>query len=256
LYYKVYENKSSENTDDVKKDLNKFLLYYDFNRRDGSLRKELKVSLRFYQVSFKILLLGWYNMVKLDNYLLRKKMKMKMIILTILTIASSNVLSADTDITDDGVKAYRLGDKIKAKDLYTKACDGGEMNGCFNLGVMYDNGDGVKENTIKAKELFGKACDGGEMNGCYELGLMYNFGDGVKENKIKAKDLYTKACDGGDIRGCSNLGRMYFYGDGVRQNKNGVRQNKIKAKEFFGKACDGGEMFGCKIYKILNEQEK
>ena len=74
-----------ENIDDVKKDLNKFLIYYNFfNRRHGSLRKELKVRtlfcavqswfrkvslkyLRFYQVSFKILLLGWYNVVKLDN---------------------------------------------------------------------------------------------------------------------------------------------------------------------------------------------
>ncbi len=33
--------------DDVKKDLNKFLIYYNFNRRDGSLRKELKVRTPF-----------------------------------------------------------------------------------------------------------------------------------------------------------------------------------------------------------------
>jgi len=47
LYYKVYENKSSENADDVKKDLDKFLIYYNFNRRHGSLRKELKVRTLF-----------------------------------------------------------------------------------------------------------------------------------------------------------------------------------------------------------------
>jgi len=35
--------KDYENIDDVKKDLNRFLIYYNFNRRDGSLRKELKV---------------------------------------------------------------------------------------------------------------------------------------------------------------------------------------------------------------------
>ena len=32
-----------ENIDDVKKDLNKFLIYYNFNRRHGSLNRELKV---------------------------------------------------------------------------------------------------------------------------------------------------------------------------------------------------------------------
>ena len=36
-----------ENIDDVKKDLNKFLIYYNFNRRHGSLRKELKVRTPF-----------------------------------------------------------------------------------------------------------------------------------------------------------------------------------------------------------------
>lgn len=36
-----------ENIDDVKQDLNKFLVYYNFNRRHGSLRKELKVRTPF-----------------------------------------------------------------------------------------------------------------------------------------------------------------------------------------------------------------
>ena len=27
-----------------------------------------------------------------------------------------------------------------------KACDGGEMAGCTNLGIMYANGDGVEKN--------------------------------------------------------------------------------------------------------------
>jgi len=32
-----------QNIDDVKKDLDKFLIYYNFNRRHGSLKKELRV---------------------------------------------------------------------------------------------------------------------------------------------------------------------------------------------------------------------
>ncbi len=36
-----------DNIDDVKKDLNKFLIYYNFNRRHGSLKKELKVRTPF-----------------------------------------------------------------------------------------------------------------------------------------------------------------------------------------------------------------
>jgi hypothetical protein len=36
-----------DNIEDVKKDLNKFLIYYNFIRRHGSLRKELKVRTLF-----------------------------------------------------------------------------------------------------------------------------------------------------------------------------------------------------------------
>ena len=45
-----------DNIEDVKKDLNKFLIYYNFNRRHGSLRKELKVRTPFEAVEswFKI----------------------------------------------------------------------------------------------------------------------------------------------------------------------------------------------------------
>jgi hypothetical protein len=36
-----------DNIEDVKKDLNKFLIYYNFDRKHGSLRKELKVRTLF-----------------------------------------------------------------------------------------------------------------------------------------------------------------------------------------------------------------
>lgn len=56
--------------------------------------------------------------------------------------------------------------KEEAKQAYTKACDGGVMEECNNLGFMYDMGDGVKQDKQKAKELFSKACDAGLNNGC------------------------------------------------------------------------------------------
>ena len=58
-------------------------------------------------------------------------------------------------------------------DLYKKACDGGEMYGCYNLGTIYANGNGVEKDFSKAAELFKKACDGGEMNGCRSLDIIY-----------------------------------------------------------------------------------
>ncbi len=54
--------------------------------------------------------------------------------------------------------------QIKSKKI--EVTELGNMNGCYNLGVLYANGDGVREDKVKAKELFGKACDGGDDYGC------------------------------------------------------------------------------------------
>jgi hypothetical protein len=48
-----------------------------------------------------------------------------------------------------------------------KACDGGEMKGCTNLGVDYDSGEGVPMDVVRAAALYKQACDGRHMKGCY-----------------------------------------------------------------------------------------
>jgi len=141
----------------------------------------------------------------------------------------------------DGVKQ----DKFKAVEFYTKACDGGHAAGCFTLGFRYDQGEGVKQNYFKAVELYAKACDGGHAVGCLSLEFMHANGEGMKQDYFKAVELYTKACDAGDAKGCFNLGLTYYKGEGVEQN------NK-KAKELFGKACDGKNALGCELYAKLN----
>ena len=62
---------------------------------------------------------------------------------------------------------------IESSFVAKKACDSGNMRGCYNLGVMYTNGNGVEKDLGKAVELFKKACDGGDMDGCRNLGIMY-----------------------------------------------------------------------------------
>jgi len=64
----------------------------------------------------------------------------KKLLLTLILLSFN--LYADT--FDDALKAYDSGDKQKAVQLYTKACHGNLMIGCYNLGVLYDTGDGVK----------------------------------------------------------------------------------------------------------------
>ena len=36
----------------------------------------------------------------------------------------------------------------------------------YNLGYMYEQGEGVTKNSIQAQEWYGKACDNGNQDGC------------------------------------------------------------------------------------------
>lgn len=49
-----------------------------------------------------------------------------------------------------------------------KLAEQGNAEAQFNLGVMYANGEGVRQNKTTAKEWFGKACDNGTQQGCDE----------------------------------------------------------------------------------------
>ena len=51
--------------------------------------------------------------------------------------------------------------------------------------------------------LYQIACEGGELVGCTNLGLMYAFGAGATLNLARAAGLYQTACEGGERLACS-----------------------------------------------------
>ena len=81
----------------------------------------------------------------------------------------------------------------------------------FGAEKTYEQGKAFYDNKEydKAFESFKKACDGGNMHGCYNLGLIYTSGKAVEKDLDKAAELYKKACDGGNMRGCSGLDITY-----------------------------------------------
>src|ERR1035441_8255007 len=64
----------------------------------------------------------------------------------------------------DGLGAAQ--DPAQAIGFFRKACEGGEADGCYNLGVMVEDGDGVAKDAAQSVTLFRQACDAGEMRGC------------------------------------------------------------------------------------------
>ena len=76
-------------------------------------------------------------------------------------------------------------DLAKAKDLFTRACDGGEMNGCYGLGRLYYGGLGVTKDNQQALNLWQKTCDANISQGCYNLAFLYVSGDGVSKDPAR-----------------------------------------------------------------------
>ena len=71
--------------------------------------------------------------------------------------------------------------------------------GCNNLGVLYQRGTGVSADFAEARRLYGLACDGGDPQGCVNLGIMLRqSGDGKG-----ALVMFEKACAQKHLRGCA-----------------------------------------------------
>ncbi|MBO7381126.1 MAG: sel1 repeat family protein, partial [Neisseriaceae bacterium] len=142
-------------------------------------------------------------------------MKRKLLLLTaVFSFALTPLAMAESaeNLLNQGFNAYDKGNYTQAAKLYEQACHGGNAGGCYNLGVLYGKGKGVKQDYAQAAKLYEQTCNGGIAQGCNNLGLLYKNGQGVKQNYVQAAKLYEKACNGGAASGCSNLGVLYADG--------------------------------------------
>ena len=101
---------------------------------------------------------------------------------------------------------------------WQRLAEKGSVNAQYNLGAMYDNGDGVPEDDAEAAKWYHKAADQGHVNAQFNLGVMYANGEGVAKNAAEAATWYRKAADQGDYRAQYNLGSLYANGEGVPQS--------------------------------------
>ncbi|SIN72081.1 Sel1 repeat-containing protein [Sulfurivirga caldicuralii] len=67
---------------------------------------------------------------------------------------------------ENGLKAYENGNFKEAVKWFKEAAEQGHAEAQYKLGLMYDNGQGVRQDKSKAKMLFGQACDNGFQRGC------------------------------------------------------------------------------------------
>jgi TPR repeat protein len=86
----------------------------------------------------------------------------------------------------------------------------GESAGCYELGMMYYNGQDVPRDASRSNALNAKACGAGNADGCLSLGSSYKNGLGFRQDLSKAKEFYTKACSLGEQYGCEWAQEKYL----------------------------------------------
>ncbi len=114
---------------------------------------------------------------------------------------------------------------------------GGDAEAQYNLGVMYDNGEGVAENPKVAFRWYYRAGQAGHVLAQATLGGMYMFGEEgvVGHNPEAAFRWFSKAAEGGNVEAQHNLGVMYRRGVGVDRDLEA-------AFEWHARAAEGGNV--------------
>ena len=147
-------------------------------------------------------------------------------------------------------RAYNKNNQMDlAAKWYRLAADQGYGQAQSNLGILYQNGQGVPQDYAAAVSWFRKAADQGLAAAQHGLGNMYYEGQGVPQDYTAAVSWFRKAADQGLAQAQTNLGVMYEKGQGVPQDfKEATRlfrlaadQGLATAQGFLGSAFYNGQ---------------
>jgi uncharacterized protein len=97
-------------------------------------------------------------------------------------------------------KAYVRGDYGKALTDLEFLANGGEARAQYDLGLMYDRGDGVQQSDGKAMYWYERAAAQGEPRAQYNLGLMHLNGQGISPDPVKAYYWISLSANRGNVR--------------------------------------------------------
>ena len=123
----------------------------------------------------------------------------------------------------DGVAQFNLaleleksGKLNEATPLYTKAAEQNVREAQYNLGYMYEHGEGGLQQDISlAVQWYRKAAGQGLPEAQHMLGILYTEGRGVPENYIESAQWYGKAAAQHFLPAEYQMGVLYAVGQGV-----------------------------------------
>ena len=106
-------------------------------------------------------------------------------------------------------------DHTKALGLLTRSADLGHPNGLNRLGELHDHDLDAK----RAASCFARAADEGLAKAQFNIGVCFDQGDGVEQDHAKARRYSTLAAAQGYHKANMNLAFALLHGRGVAQDR-------------------------------------
>jgi len=115
-----------------------------------------------------------------------------------------------------GLDAAIKGDYVTALEEWIPLAKQGHSESQYNLGVMYENGQGVSQDDLEAVKWYQSAAEQDHPQAQYNLGLMYKKGQGVTQDYQKALKWFRLSAEQAYPPAQVMLGTAYILGEGVK----------------------------------------
>ena len=93
---------------------------------------------------------------------------------------------------EEGVAAYLREDFASALSYWLPLAQQGHRTAQFNIGVMYEKGQGVSKDLAQTARWYLAAAEQSEPQAQYELAVLYEHGSGVSQDVERARKWYTE----------------------------------------------------------------
>ena len=110
---------------------------------------------------------------------------------------------------------YRERKKSALIRQYQSDADAGDPESQFEMGTLYQSGQGVPRDLRRAIDYYRKAAEQGHLGAQSNLGIHYASGNGIEKNYAEALKWFTRAAEQGNSFAQNNLCRLYSFGEGV-----------------------------------------
>ncbi len=119
---------------------------------------------------------------------------------------------------DDARRAFDAGRFDEARHLWLALAAADDAEAALNLGLLYDLGRGVPQDSSMAYRWYRQAAEAGFAQAVFNVAVMLDSGAGVPRDGAEAALWYAKAAAGGYHRAQYALAQLYAAGDGVPRN--------------------------------------